>query len=187
MEQKPTIYFDEPGDANTEQCLNIAMSEVEKNGYMYIIVASKTGRTGGIFANGFKGIDANLMIISSADGGEPVKIHPMRRQMILNRGATLFNAPSLSFSLDQAFGQEYMESNPSFVVRQTLSTFGEGIRACCECVMAATDGGLVSEGMEVVAVAGTGSGADTVAIIRAASSKRFRELRVREILAWPRD
>ncbi len=52
--------------------------------------------------------------------------------------------------------------------------------------MMAADAGLIPEGEEVIAVAGTGRGADTVAVLRAAPSKRFLDLKVLEILAKPR-
>jgi len=38
----------------------------------------------------------------------------------------------------------------------------------------------------VIAVAGTGYGADTVMVIKSAASKRFLDLKVLEILAKPR-
>jgi len=186
MEDKPTLYFKIPGKSNTTHCLNVVRSEVEDNGYRFVIVASATGKTGAIFADGLKDLDANLMIVSYADNDKPRKINVKVRKKIMDRGATLFLAPSLSFPLDRAFGSKYEESEPSFIVRETLSVFGQGIRVCCESVMAATDGGLITDGLEVLAVAGTDSGADTVIVIKAASSKRFRELRVLEILAKPR-
>ena len=53
-------------------------------------------------------------------------------------------------------------------------------------IMMAADAGLVPEGEDIVTVAGTGRGADTVSVIRAAASKRFLDLKVLEILAKPR-
>jgi hypothetical protein len=52
--------------------------------------------------------------------------------------------------------------------------------------MMTADAGLIPEGEEVISVAGTARGADTVMIIKAAPSKRFLELKVLEILAKPR-
>jgi hypothetical protein len=52
--------------------------------------------------------------------------------------------------------------------------------------MMAADAGLIPEREEVVAVAGTAYGADTVMVLKSAVSKRFLELRVLEILAKPR-
>ena len=187
MDEKMTMYFSKPGNANTAHCLNIVKSEVQDNGYRHVIVASTTGETGTIFAEGLKGLEANLMVVSYADGIEGKAMSPSNKKKITDRGATVFSAPSLTMSLDRSFGQKYEEAGPSFIIRETLSRFGQGLRVCCECVMAATDGGLVAEGMEVISVAGTESGSDTVAIVRAMSTKRFRELKVLEILAKPRD
>jgi len=53
-------------------------------------------------------------------------------------------------------------------------------------VMMAADAGLIPEAEEVIAVAGTARGADTVCIIKSAASKRFLDLKVLEILAKPR-
>jgi hypothetical protein len=53
-------------------------------------------------------------------------------------------------------------------------------------VMMAADAGLVPEKEEILTVAGTGRGADSVTLIRAAASKRFLDLKVLEILAKPR-
>jgi hypothetical protein len=52
--------------------------------------------------------------------------------------------------------------------------------------MMAVDAGLIPEGEEVLAVAGTARGADTVLVIKASASKRFFDLKVIEILAKPR-
>ncbi len=72
------------------------------------------------------------------------------------------------------------------MIAQTLRRFGEGAKVCCEIVLMAADAGLIPESEEVLAVAGTGRGTDTVILIKSAASKRFLELRVLEILAKPR-
>jgi hypothetical protein len=50
----------------------------------------------------------------------------------------------------------------------------------------ATDAGFIPEHEEIVTIAGTGYGADTVSVLRSAASKRFLDLKVLEILAKPR-
>ncbi len=71
------------------------------------------------------------------------------------------------------------------IIANTLRRLGKGIKVGCEIVMEACDAGLVREDREVAAVAGTGSGADTVTLIRSKASVRFLELVVLEILAKP--
>lgn len=72
------------------------------------------------------------------------------------------------------------------IIAQALRRFGEGAKVCCEIVMMAADAGLVPEDEEVIAVAGTGYGADTVMVLKSTASKRFLDLKVLEILAKPR-
>jgi len=74
---------------------------------------------------------------------------------------------------------------PTYIVAETLRLFGQGIKVAVEIVMEACDAGLVPEGEDVVAVAGTGTGADTVAVIRAHPSNRFLDVRIKQILAKP--
>jgi len=50
----------------------------------------------------------------------------------------------------------------------------------------ASDAGLIPPG-DIIAIAGTQKGADTAAIIKADSSNRFFDIKVREILAKPFD
>jgi len=51
----------------------------------------------------------------------------------------------------------------------------------------ALDAGLIPHGEDIVAIAGTGSGADTAIVIRPAHSRQFFETQVREIITKPRE
>lgn len=186
MEEKLAKYFASPGSRNTEDCIDVVKREVVDNGYVNIIVASTSGDTGARLSDALKDVEANIYVVSYDDGVHKIEMDPEKKQAIRDNGATIFRAPALSPYINRAFGTEHEQANPSYFVWDTLAIFGQGIKVCCECVMAATDGGLIPEGMEVLAVAGTSSGADTVAVIRAAASRRFRELKVLEILAKPR-
>ncbi|QSG05196.1 hypothetical protein [Halapricum desulfuricans] len=51
----------------------------------------------------------------------------------------------------------------------------------------ACDVGLVDSGDHVLSIGGTGSGADTALLVRAANSRDFYETRVLEMIAKPAD
>jgi hypothetical protein len=51
----------------------------------------------------------------------------------------------------------------------------------------ATDAGLIPADQDVVAVAGTGNGADTALRIKPANAARFFDLRIKEVIAKPND
>jgi len=50
----------------------------------------------------------------------------------------------------------------------------------------AADAGLIPVDREVIAIGGTGRGADTALVIKPATASRFFNLEIREIIAKPR-
>ncbi len=108
------------------------------------------------------------------------------RKKIGANGAKVFTGSMLTHSIETAFSAKFGGLYPTLIVANTLRRFGEGAKVCCEIVMMAVDAGLIPEGEEVLAVAGTAKGADTVMVLKSAASKRFLDLRVLEILAKPR-
>lgn len=189
MEKKTCCYFENPGKENTDDCIAIVKEAVEKEGYRNVVVASTSGETGLKFAQAMQGSGVTTVVVTHSAGYREPNSAEMTseiRAKILATGATVFTGTMITHSLETAFSQKSGGSNLTQVVAQSLRRFGEGIKVACECVMMATDSGLVSEGVETIAVAGTAHGADTVAVIRATASKRFLDLKVLEIMAKPR-
>jgi hypothetical protein len=61
----------------------------------------------------------------------------------------------------------------------------QGIKVAAEIVAEACDAGLLPEGKDVVAVTGTGRGADTVAIVESHATDRFFDIRFKQLVAKP--
>ncbi len=184
--ERRVIYFERPGRENTEECVKLVSDLVRNEDYRHVVVASTTGETGILFADALRDLRVNLVIVTHSYGyKEPNTIELMEdnRKRILALGAKILTATMLTHSLETSFSSKFHGLYPTMIIAQTLRRFGEGPKVCCECVMMATDAGLIPEGEEIVSVAGTGRGADTVMIIRSAASKRFLDLRVLEILA----
>lgn len=181
-------YFEKAGKENSERCVEITSSLVD-GGYKHVVVATTVGDTGVAMARRLQGKDVNLAVVTHSAGfKEPnhFELLPENREEILRLGGKIYTGTILTHSIETAFAQKFQGLYPTMIVAQSLRRFGEGAKVCCEIVMEACDGGLIPEFEEVVAVAGTGRGADTVCIIRSASSKRFLDLKVLEILAKPR-
>jgi hypothetical protein len=187
--QKTVTYFVKPGTENTGHCLDIVNQAIHECEYRHIVVASTWGDTGLIFAESLKDKNINLVIVTHSHGfKEPnsIELTEEARRKIQAAGATLYTGTMITHSLETSLAKKFSGVYPTLLVAQTLRRFGEGIKVGCEMVMMAADAGLVPEGEEVITVAGTGRGADAVAIIRAVPSKRFLDLKVLEILAKPR-
>jgi hypothetical protein len=63
---------------------------------------------------------------------------------------------------------------------------GEGIKVAVEIAVMAADAGLVPTDQEIIAVGGTGGGADSAIVLKAAHMNNFFDLEIREIIAKPR-
>ncbi|MEF9476101.1 MAG: hypothetical protein L0958_05365 [Candidatus Mariimomonas ferrooxydans] len=188
--QKTVTYFEKTGPENTLQCLNIAQDTIKDFHYKHIVVASTTGSTGMMFAKVLKGKDINLVIVTHSHGFKEPNSHELsevERENIQSTGAKVFTGTMITHSLETALAKKFGGVYPTLLVAQSLRRFGEGVKVCCEIIMMTADAGLIPEGKEVIAVAGTDRGADTVTIIRSATSKRFLDLKVLEILAKPRE
>jgi hypothetical protein len=64
---------------------------------------------------------------------------------------------------------------------------GEGTKVCVEVTLMAADAGLIPVDRDIIAIGGTGRGADTALRICPANSAKFFDLKIREIIAKPRD
>ncbi len=181
-------YFEKPGADNSRRCLEIVLGLVGE-GYSHVVAATTHGDTALLFAKGLldkKGV--NLVAVTHNVGfGEPNKddCSPETRRELEALGARVFTGTILTRSIEAAFMKKHQGLYPTYIVAETLRLFGQGIKVAVEIVMEACDAGLVPEGVDVVAVAGTGRGADTVAVIRAHPSNRFLDVRVRQVLAKP--
>ncbi|MEJ2313356.1 MAG: pyruvate kinase alpha/beta domain-containing protein [Nitrospirota bacterium] len=189
MIEKKIVYFEKPGRANTQHCVEIVREAVRSEGHKYVVAASTTGDTGLMLADSLAELDVMLVVVTHSAGFKEPNHSEMTediRQKIKSYGAEVFTGPMLTHSIDTAFTKKFGGTLTTHVVANTLRRFGEGAKVACECVMMAVDAGLVPEGEEVLSVAGTARGADTVCLIRSAASKRFLDLRVLEFLAKPR-
>jgi hypothetical protein len=187
--EKKIIYFEKPGSENTGACLDVVKKALKQGMYEHVVVASTSGDTGLLFSGSLKGSVMNLVVVTHSSGfKEPNTIEMPEdiRKKIEENNARVFTGSMLTHSLETCLASKFGGSFPTLIIAQSLRRFGEGAKVCCEIVMMATDAGLIPEGEEVLAVAGTAKGADTVMVLKSAASKRFLDLKVLEILAKPR-
>ncbi len=185
---RQVVYFDRPGAGNSATCLEL-LAGLAAEGFADFVVASTTGATGAAAAAALSGSGANLVVVAHCVGfKEPNhdEFEPESEAAIRAAGGRVHRATILTHSLETALAAAHQGCYPTILIAQALRRLGQGTKVCCEIVMEACDAGLIKEGKHVVAMAGTARGADTVAIIRSAASKRFLDLQVAEYVAKPR-
>jgi hypothetical protein len=85
--------------------------------------------------------------------------------------------------LSRKFGGVY----PVEIIAHTLRMFGQGVKVCVEVAVMALDAGMIPYGEEVIAVGGTGRGADTAVIIKPAHANSILDTWISEIICKPKE
>jgi len=186
--EKKTLYFEEKGKQNTDTVLRFVKKYVEKEGIKDIVVASTTGETGAKASKIFVG--CNLVVVTHYYGfKEPGKSEMQEeyRKKILASGARIFTGVHALSSIERAIRKDFGTIQPLELVANVLRLMGEGTEVCIEITLMAADAGLIPVDKDIIAIAGTGRGADTALRIRPANAARFFDLRIKEIIAKPRD
>lgn len=184
---RPTEYFEKPGKGNTARCLEIVAGLVEE-GYHHVVVATTGGDTALALARRLQGKSVHLVAVThnvGYAGPNEDECPPSAREELASLGVKVYTGTILTRGIEAALMKKHQGVYPSYIVAQTLRLFCQGVKVAVEIVVEACDGGLIPEGLDVVAVAGTGRGADTVCIIEAHPSDRFFEVRVKQIGAKP--
>jgi hypothetical protein len=180
-------YFEKPGRENTSRCLEI-VSGLADEGFSHLVVATTSGETGLLFARKLEGKAVNMVVVThnvGYAGPNQDECPAEARQELTRFGVKIFTGTILSRGIEASFMKRHQGVYLGYVVAQTLRLLGQGIKVGVEIVAEACDAGLIPEGEDIIAVAGTGKGADTVTIIQAHPSDRFLDIRIRQILAKP--
>jgi len=182
-----TVYFDEPGPANTARTLEIARQRAAELGIRTILVATTSGATG-VQAAWMLAQDFNLIVITHSTGfREPntQELTPQNRAAIEATGATILTCQHAFGGVGRAVRKKLGTYELEEIIAYTLRNFSEGVKVCAEMAVMAADAGLVRTDEPCIAVAGTGHGADTALIMLPANAQAFFDLRVVEFLCLP--
>jgi hypothetical protein len=179
-------YFERPGRENTESTLEIAKAHAEQLGLHQVVVASTGGDTGRRAAEVFK--DHDLVVVSHSTGFSKPNVQSLteeNKKAILARGAQVLTCQHAFGGVNRAVRRKLDTYQLDEIVAYTLRTFGEGMKVACEISLMAADAGLIRTGEPVLAIGGTGRGADTAVVLRAVNAQDFFDLRISKILCKP--
>ncbi|MEM2947466.1 MAG: pyruvate kinase alpha/beta domain-containing protein [Candidatus Bathyarchaeia archaeon] len=184
--ERKVVYFKGAGKVNTDTLLDIVKEYAEKEGIRDIVVASTTGETGAKASKIFRSY--NVVVVTHHVGfqkpGESELKEEFKKE-ILNNGGKIFAGTHALSSVERAIRKNFGTLQPLELIANVLRLMGEGTKVCVEIVLMAADAGLIPVDRDVIAMAGTGSGADTALRIQPANSASFFDLKIKEVIAKP--
>lgn len=182
-----TVYFDEPGPANTERTLALAYQHMLELDIPRVLVATTSGATGALAAKIFPA--HRLVVVSHSAGFQEPDVQellPEYRMAIEQAGVPILTCTHAFGGVGRAVRRKLATYQVDEIMAYTLRIFGQGVKVGVEMALMAADAGLVRCSQEIITVAGTRSGADTALVIRPAHAQDLFNLQVLEIICKPR-
>ncbi|MDA8162100.1 MAG: hypothetical protein M0022_04230 [Desulfobacteraceae bacterium] len=178
--------FDFGGRKNTQQAIDVLEQGLKTYKVNQVVVASTYGDTGLAVARRLQDKGVKVVVVTHNAGfREPgqLEMSDETRDEIESLGAKVYTGTMAFRNIGTAIREKqgYCQQD---LIANTLRLFGQGIKVCVEIALMASDAGLITPD-DCLAVAGTGRGADTIALIKPASSNSLFDLKVRDILAKP--
>ncbi len=181
-------YFAKKGPVNTEKTLEIALSRGKEANIEKIVVASSTGET----ALKLHKMAENSVKIIAVTYNAGSRFHKeveqfnknhetlLQKEILVVRGLHAFSGTEKGFS-------EHYKTNllPLNVVADTLRMFSQGVKVCVEIAVMAAEHGFVTPDEEIVAVGGSGHGADTALIMKPVFAADLFDAKIKELLCMP--
>lgn len=186
-----TTLFEKVGPNNTEKALEIAKQYAEKFNVKDIVIASTTGTTAEKSLNYFNPNEYNVAIITHSfyfTGGKLRQEFPEdKMEELRSKGLKLHAGTHAMSGIER--GLRIKREAWIFVdllAKMLGWHFCQGTKVCIEISSTVCDAGLIPDiDRDIIAIGGTGRGADTVCLIKPAPTSEFKELRVKAILAKP--
>ena len=191
MAKSSISYFKHPGAENTDEIMGIVADRMKRGDIKNVVVASTTGDTARKLISRLKGTGADIAVVTSQCGSEKEGESEMSKDVeeeLIESGAKVVRASHVLSGVERSINRKVGGASRVETVAEALrALFGQGMKVCVEVTIMAADNGAIPCGeVEVIAVAGSGSGADTACVVRPAHANGFFNFQVREILAMPR-
>jgi len=169
----------------TEDVLKIVRDVFVERQLKDVVVASTQGTTGLASAKLFKDLNANVVVVAHSVGFREPNTNEFsseaKAEIEKLGGSVLFG--TMPFHTINDAVRTKMGSSVETLIADTLRMMGQGTKVCVEIVAMSCDAGLVESGKNVLAIAGTGRGADTVLVVKSANSRRFFDLKIVDVIA----
>ncbi len=184
-------YFDKGGPNRTEESLNIAKKYADQLGIKDIVLASTTGTTAEKALEVFDVNKCNVIVITHAfyfTGSEKRQEFPEDKiEKLKNKGLKIHSGTHAMSGIERGIRiQKEAWQFVDLLAKMLGAHFSQGVKVCIEIASTTCDAGLIPDlDRDIICVAGTGRGADTVCLIKPAPTNEFKKLRVKAILAKP--
>lgn len=178
------MYFEIAGRHNTAKTIELALKVAEEKGIDYIVVASCSGYTAKFLAGSGK----NIIVITHVNGFEEpgvMEIDEKTIEDLKKLGFKVYTGTHVLSGAERGISKKFAGIYPVEIMAHTLRMLGQGVKVAVEISVMALDAGLIPYGEDIIAIGGTGEGADTAVVIRPSHAASIFETKIKEIICKP--
>lgn len=178
------MYWKSVGSVHTEKTVEMAICKAKENGINTIVVASCSGRTAELLAEKVQ----NVVCVTHVNGFEKPGTNEMdanMREKLMKKDVKLLTTTHVLSGAERGISRKFGGVYPVEIMAATLRMFGQGVKVCVEVAVMALDAGLIPYGEDIIAIGGTGEGADTAIVIRPAHAANILDTHIAEIICKP--
>ena len=189
MVERKVVLFEHGGPENTAETLEAVRERVVELGIRDVVLATSTGETAVRALEALRDTGARIVAVTLSAGlwGSYVGPEPEKVAAAEAGGVRFLTAThTLMGNVEAAVRGKFGGVPPVELIAHTYYTFSQGMKVAVEVALMAADGGLIPVEADVIALAGSGHGADTAIVLKPACSNDFFDLKVREVIAMPR-
>jgi hypothetical protein len=181
-----TVYFAQSGPVNTDRTLSLASEKAQLLGIQTVLVATTHGTTA-LRASELIQVPNLIAVTHSSGFKEPFasEFDAALRSKIEANGAKILTTTHAFGGVGRAVRKKMGTFQIDEIIAYTLRTFGQGMKVIAEITLMAADAGLIRDAGPIIAVGGSGRGADTAAVVLPAHAQAFFDLHYLEIICMP--
>jgi uncharacterized protein len=183
----PCRYFAKPGKRNTDDVLAAAAKRVRELSIGKVLIATCSGKTALAAAKIF-GAGTRIIAVTHVTGFTKPNVQELddkTRTQLENQGITVLTCQHAFGGVGRGIRKKLGTYQVDEIMAFTLRTFGQGTKVAIEVALMAADAGLVRTDEDIIAIGGTGEGADAALVIKPANTADVFDLKVREIICKP--
>jgi hypothetical protein len=186
-EVETIVYFNEPGKKNTEKALKLAFEYSENYDIPKIVIATTKGYTIAKALDIFNDYSKLVAITHSTGYIKPgeQEMDEELLELLHKKEVSVLTTGHAFAGVDRAIRRKHGTWQIAEIIAEVYRTFGQGTKVCAEITLMAADAGLIPIDHDILAVGGTGRGADTVWRIKPANTFDFLELKMKKCLCRP--
>lgn len=179
------MIFATEGSINTAQTIELAVKTAQQRNIKHIVVASNTGSTARLLQ---ELPEIQVVCVTHVNGmkqkGQNELADKVRAELS-HSGIRVLTTTHVLSGAERGISRKFGGVNPVELIAHTLRILGQGVKVGVEIAVMALDAGLIPYGEPVIAIGGSGRGADTAIILTPAHASDIFETRVHEIICKP--